>query len=176
MSKKVDPYSKEAQKNARAGAEFWYGEIWKTVGKCVFCDLKKKFIVYEKEGIVLTANVYPYIDGHLMIIPRKHIIYAKEFTPREWEIVREFMYLGKKLLKKHLKTKSVWTLYREGPMGEESDKTVEHLHIHLIPYINGLIEKHYQPINIIAEELADKLRKDQKWIDEKLKKFERKYK
>jgi len=57
---KVDPFSKKARISARTthkGGKLWYDKIWKTVGKCVFCDLKKKYIVAEIDGMVLTMNM-----------------------------------------------------------------------------------------------------------------------
>ena len=29
-----------------------YEDIWQSVGKCVFCDLKDKYIIFEENGIV----------------------------------------------------------------------------------------------------------------------------
>ena len=37
-------------KNARTSD--WYDDIWKTVGKCVFCDLREKYILFEENGMV----------------------------------------------------------------------------------------------------------------------------
>src|SRR5579862_8707139 len=76
-----------------------YDNIWRSVGKCVFCDMREKYIFHEEDGVVMTVNLHAYIDGHIMIIPRRHIKSVKELTPAEWEIFRKFMYIAKKLIR-----------------------------------------------------------------------------
>lgn len=120
----------EYYRDARTGG--YYGKIWTTVGKCVFCDLRDKYIVYEENGIVLTVPLYAYIDGNLMIIPRRHVKSAKELTPEEWETVRKFMYLAKKMIRKVHGLKEMIYMVRDG--GNLVNSTVQdHLHIHCIP-------------------------------------------
>jgi dCMP deaminase len=120
----------EYYRDARTGG--YYGKIWTTVGKCVFCDLRDKYIVYEENGIVLTVPLYAYIDGNLMIIPRRHIKSAKELTPEEWETVRKFMYIAKKMIRKVHGLKEMIYMVRDG--GNLVNSTVQdHLHVHCIP-------------------------------------------
>ncbi len=47
---------------------------------CVFCDILKnsasdeeKFILHRAEFNFVILNIYPYISGHLMIVPFKHL-------------------------------------------------------------------------------------------------------
>lgn len=137
MKAQKNPHLSEEQqeqlrkKNARVTGE--YSSIWQNTGKCVFCDLKDKYILYEENGIVLTVNIYPYIDGQLMAIPRKHIQSPKELTPSEWQTIRKFNYIAKKIQKKLFGHKALWTLIREG--GERAQMTVsDHLHVQFIPF------------------------------------------
>jgi dCMP deaminase len=120
----------EYYRDARIGG--YYGKIWTTVGKCVFCDLRDKYIVHEENGIVLTVPLYAYIDGNLMIIPRRHIKSAKELTPEEWETVRKLMYIAKKMIRKVHGLKEMIYMVRDG--GNLVNSTVQdHLHVHCIP-------------------------------------------
>jgi ADP-ribose pyrophosphatase YjhB (NUDIX family)/diadenosine tetraphosphate (Ap4A) HIT family hydrolase len=160
------------KKKARSWA--WYDDIWKTVGKCVFCDLKDRYVIFEKNGIVLTANLFPYIDAHLLIIPRRHIDYVKEFTNEEWMAVRGVMYVAKKVLRKVFKVRSVWFLYREGVLGK-GQKTVGHLHMQVIPYKEGLVKWNYQPISWAPGEVGDKLKDESKFMERKYEKYVMKY-
>ena len=161
-------------KKKRARSWDWYDDIWKTVGKCVFCELKNRYIIYEKNGVVLTANLFPYTDGHLLIIPRRHIEYAKEFSLLEWESVRAIMYVAKKVIRKAFKYKNIWFLYREGALGE-AQKTVGHLHIQVIPYKKGLMKVNYQPISWAPGEVGDRLKEEVKYMDNKYEKYLMKY-
>ena len=120
----------EYYRDARTGG--YYGKIWTTVGKCVFCDLRDKYIVHEENGIVLAVPLYAYIDGNLMIIPRRHIKSVKELSPEEWETVRKFMYIAKKMIRKVHGLKEMIYMVRDG--GNLVNSTVQdHLHIHCIP-------------------------------------------
>ena len=67
-----------------------YDDIWQSTGKCVFCDLRDKYVIYEENGVVLTIVLFAYIDGHCMIIPRRHVRSVKELTPVEWETIALF--------------------------------------------------------------------------------------
>lgn len=123
--------NQEMMKIART--QDWYDSIWKTVGKCVFCDLRDKYILHEENGIVLTINLYPYIDGQMMAIPRRHVSSPKELSSREWETMRKFSYIAKKIIRKAHGHKGMWSLIREG--GEVANMTVtDHLHMQLVPF------------------------------------------
>lgn len=120
----------EYYRDARTGG--YYGEIWTTVGKCVFCDLREKYIVHEENGVALAVPLFAYIDGNLMIIPRRHVKSVKELTPEEWETVRKLMYIAKKMIRKVHGLKDIQYVIRDG--GQAVNSTVQdHIHIHCIP-------------------------------------------
>lgn len=108
-----------------------YDGIWQSVGKCVFCDLRDKYILFEEDGMVLTIVLYAYIDGHMMIIPRRHVRSMKELTPTEWDTVRKLNYIAKKLIKDVHGIKGMQFIQKDGA---EAQSTVEHIHFHCIPF------------------------------------------
>lgn len=108
-----------------------YDGIWQTVGKCVFCDLNPKYVFFEQDGIALTITLYAYIDGHMMIVPKRHITSAKELTPTEWQAVRKCMYIAKKLIKKVHDIGGMQLVQKDGSTAQS---TVEHVHFHAIPF------------------------------------------
>lgn len=108
-----------------------YDGIWQNVGKCVFCDLKDKYIFYEENGMVMTITLFAYIDGHMMIIPRRHVRSIKELTPVEWETVRKFSYIAKKLQKRVYNARGFQLIQKDGI---DAQGTVEHIHFHCIPF------------------------------------------
>lgn len=119
----------EMYRDARVTGE--YNRIWKSVGKCVFCELNEDYVFYEENGIVLDVALYAYIDGHIMIIPRRHVLSVKELTPEEWETMRKFMYIAKKLIREVHGIKGIQIVQKDG---EGSQSTVGHLHFHVIPF------------------------------------------
>lgn len=163
----------EYYRDARTGG--YYGDIWTTVGKCVFCDLRDKYIFYEENGVVMAVALYAYIDGNAMIIPRRHIKSVKELTDSEWQTVRKLMYIAKKLIRKVHGIKGLQYLIRDG--GIEAQSTVsDHLHIHCIPFdAPDLSTWNYRKLKYTPLENADLYKKQQKKIHELSKKFEAKY-
>ena len=100
---------------------------------CIFCKIIKKEIpcnkIYEDNAFLAFLDIQPVSDGHMLIIPKKHIVWMQE---AEDETIAEIFKLTKKLM---LAVKN----------GMECDyvqvsivgKDVPHFHIHLIPrYFN----------------------------------------
>jgi len=108
-----------------------YDDIWQNVGKCAFCDLKDKYIIYEENGVVMTVALFAYVDGHFMIIPRRHVRSVKDLTPDEWETMRKFMYIAKKIIRDVHGIKGMQIVQKDGAVAQS---TVEHIHFHCIPF------------------------------------------
>lgn len=108
-----------------------YDDIWQSVGKCVFCDLNEKYVFYEEHGVVMTVALYAYIDGHFMIIPRRHIRSVKDLTAGEWETMRKFMYIAKKIIRDVHDISGMQIVQKDGAVAQS---TVEHIHFHCIPF------------------------------------------
>ena len=155
----IDPHSQEAQLTAREKG--FYDQVLASVAKrkkCVFCDLKKRYIINEKSNIVLTVALFPYIDGHLLIIPRRHITLMNQLNKKEQETVFYLAKKGCRLLKIAFGIDSVWFLEREGK-GVKAGKTVEHLHFHLIPYDPSVIKIGEKKLTVTPLDAANKLRR-----------------
>jgi diadenosine tetraphosphate (Ap4A) HIT family hydrolase len=164
----------EYYRDARTGG--YYGEIWKNVGKCVFCDLREKYIVLEENGLVLAVALYAYIDGNLMVIPRRHVRSVKELTPDEWETARKFMYIAKKMIRKVHSIKGVQYIIRDGGITAQSTVS-DHLHIHCVPFdAPDLSVWNYRELKYTPLENAELYRRQNKKMAELGKKFEEKYK
>lgn len=151
-----------------------YDQIWQSVGKCVFCDLNEKYVIYEENGIVLTISLYAYIDGHCMIVPRRHIKSSKELTASEWETIRKLKYIAKKLIKDTHRVKGMQFVQKDGA---EAQSTVEHhLHFHCIPFdAPDLLEWNYRKLQYTPLENAEKYRSARKKIITTGSKFDKKY-
>lgn len=141
--------------NARKDGK--YEKIWQSTGKCVFCDLKDKYIIKETEKAVLTVNLFPYIDGHLLVIPKRHVELFSKIEKEEWEDIKNLADTGIRLLREVLGIEEVWVVHR-APGGHKANKTVAHTHMLLTPYKKGLVDWHYQEITISPLDLANKLR------------------
>lgn len=119
----------ELYRDARTTGE--YDQIWQNVGKCVFCDLRDKYIFHEENGVVMTVVLYAYIDGHFMVIPRRHVHSVKELTSDEWETMRKMFYIAKKLIRKVHGIRGMQIVQKDGA---QAQSTVEHIHFHCVPF------------------------------------------
>lgn len=150
-----------------------YDGVWQNVGKCVFCDLNDKYVIMEENGIVLTIALYAYIDGHMMIIPRRHIRSVKELTPSEWETMRKFMYLAKKMIRKIHGIKGMQIIQKDGA---DAQSTVEHIHFHCIPFdAPDLTEWNYRKLVNTPVENANAYKQISDSVNKLSKRFDEKY-
>ncbi len=104
---------------------------------CIFCNIDKDRIILENEDVFAIYDMFPVNKGHMLIIPKKHILNyfeADEQTKIQlWKLVDEC----KKMADKRFAPQG----YNIGiNCGEAAGQTVMHLHIHLIPRYSGDIE------------------------------------
>jgi len=100
---------------------------------CIFCKIVKREIpchkVYENKNFLAFLDIQPVSHGHILIIPKKHIVWMYEADDKT---ITDIFKLTKKVmlaLKKAMKCDyvQVWV------SGEE----IPHFHIHLLPrYFN----------------------------------------
>ncbi|MFA5773594.1 MAG: HIT domain-containing protein [Candidatus Paceibacterota bacterium] len=96
---------------------------------CIFCKIAKGKIpchkIFEDKNFLAFLDIQPVSHGHILIIPKKHIVWMYEVDDK---IIAGIFKLTKKLmlaLKKSMKCDYV----QEWVSGEE----IPHFHIHLLP-------------------------------------------
>ncbi|MDB5178319.1 MAG: hypothetical protein JWN01_262 [Patescibacteria group bacterium] len=152
-----------------------YDDIWKSVGKCVFCDLRDKYVFFEENGIVMTVSLYAYIDGHFMIVPRRHIRSIKELTQAEWDTIRKFTYIAKKLIKEVYGISGMQLVQKDGANAQST--VDQHLHFHCVPFdAPDLAVWNYRKLKHTPLENAELYRTAHKKIAKLSTKFDQKYK
>ncbi len=122
---------------------------------CIFCKIINGDIpsrkLYEDDKFIVMLDISPASKGHALVIPKEH--YANIYELPE-ELCAEAMKLAKKMV-----AKMTEVLHADGfnilqNNGEVAGQTVHHFHMHLIPrYENGQELFHYEPLNMMAEEL-----------------------
>lgn len=161
----------EYYRDARITGE--YGKIWQSVGKCVFCDLDDKYVFFEENGVVMTVPVFAYVDGHIMVIPKRHVRSVKELKPGEWETMRKFFYLAKKMIREVHGVKGMQIVQKDGA---EAQSTVEHIHFHCIPFDNPELSTwNYQQLEDTPFDNAEKYRASRDKLEKLSKRFGKKY-
>lgn len=111
---------------------------------CIFCKIIKGELpsktVYEDELIKIIMNINPTTNGHLLVLPKEHMVNIMDTTDEvimhSVKVIRERIYPG---LKKTLNCKGL-TISQNNELGQE----IKHFHIHLTPrYDNDLVDFNY---------------------------------
>ncbi len=133
----------------------------KLAGGCIFCDLpgegpdnfRENLILGCGEHTFIILNRYPYNNGHLMVVPRRHVSDPSLLDDREYRMLSELL------------RRATQALYRAtGPhavnLGMNLGRTAgagihEHCHYHLVPRWDG--DNNFMPvvgnIKVISEGL-----------------------
>ena len=99
------------------------------MGNCVFCKITKgelpSYKIYEDSDFLSFLTIEPVSDGHLLDIPKKHIVWMQDADDKT---IAGIFILTKKIMKAvKIATKCDYVLI--SIVGTE----VPHFHIHLIP-------------------------------------------
>lgn len=102
---------------------------------CFFCEnLDRSRIMKESGKVLVLLNLFPAVDGHVLVVPREHFCSLDELP----DDVRAEMFAeairAAAVLKTELGVSSVNILINEGP---DAGQTVEHMHMHVFPRREG---------------------------------------
>jgi histidine triad (HIT) family protein len=99
------------------------------MNSCIFCKIVKKEIptkfIYEDKNFLVFLDIKPISQGHLLIIPKKHIVWMQEADDK---VIGSIYKLAKKLMRTLIKSLGC-DFVQLSVIGNE----VPHFHIHLIP-------------------------------------------
>jgi len=107
---------------------------------CVFCDAPRpphpdSLIVYEHKTCYVILNLYPYNNGHLMVVPYRHTSSLASLTPEELHEMADLQALSEKALVEAYSPHGINVGINLGkPAGAG---VLEHVHVHLVPRWNG---------------------------------------
>jgi len=97
----------------------------------IFCQIKEKLenqIIYETNNFYLLHDGFPLLEGHLLIIPKKHILCFLELE-KDNKLKQEYLKLKNKV-KEFLKENYINPVFFEhGKIAQ----TVLHAHLHALP-------------------------------------------
>lgn len=96
-----------------------------------FSNINKKDTIDESKNFFVIPARSPYVDNHIMIIPKKEIYLLKDLSEEEKKEMRDI--INDRTDKLHKKHKSVNLLLRDGIVWWNCGKSINHLHFHLIP-------------------------------------------
>lgn len=102
--------------------------------KCVFCKPKKEYVVLETKKIILMTNKFPYGEGHLLVIPKRHVNNILELTSKEREEIFNAIDLSTFALKQFMNPEG----FNIGcSIGSVAGESINHLHFHVLARYKG---------------------------------------
>lgn len=101
---------------------------------CEFCNtevlLAQECISLRTEHWKVIVAIYPYLDGNVMIIPKRHVSDTVELTESEWADFRHALDGAKRRLGEIFSAES----FNIGlNLGEYSGRSIDHIHWQIIP-------------------------------------------
>jgi ATP adenylyltransferase len=133
--------------------------IGKETESCVFCDIARmedgaeNLIVHRGKTCYIVLNLYPYNNGHAMVIPHRHVASLAEMSDEE---KLEMMQLAD-VLQRALE----WVLDAEGfnlgmNLGRVAGAGIPgHIHLHVVPRWLG--DTNFMPVTAETKVLPEKL-------------------
>jgi ATP adenylyltransferase len=108
---------------------------------CIFCRIlkekkdKQNFVFIRTKHSYAVLNIYPYNNGHVLLVPNRHLKDISDLTRGEREDLLDLLDTTKALLQKVLNPKG----YNVGMnLGRIAGGGIPgHLHIHLVPRWRG---------------------------------------
>lgn len=100
---------------------------------CIFCKIINGEIpsctIYEDEIVKVFLDIHPEANGHMLIIPKKHILNLDDMDLDTLNHIMEIAKKMKKLLEEKLHIDGLTLIQNNGAVQE-----VKHYHLHLKPY------------------------------------------
>jgi len=132
---------------------------------CIFCNItdpgRSDLIVARGRLSFVILNLYPYNNGHLMVVPNRHVPNLASMAPDELAELMQLTRRSEIVLNEAYKPQGINVGINLGrPAGAG---VADHLHVHLVPRWNG--DTNFMTVvgrtRVLAEELpatADRLR------------------
>jgi ATP adenylyltransferase len=130
--------------------------------KCIFCQMlsfdpndRKNLLVDSDEHTFTVLNLYPYNNGHLMIVPKRHTSDFSGLTSDELTESFKKLQLAEKALCKVLNPHG----FNIGAnIGRVAGAGIEdHIHFHIVPRWNG--DSNFMPVigdvKVISQDLQE---------------------
>lgn len=128
------------------------------VKACPFCDpmILDRQLVYEGDHLVVLLDHTPRVEGHLLIVPKEHLLAVHELSFDAWIELRALIRHSAAVFAECLHTQA-YTLLEKNHCPQFQE--VPHIHFHLFPVGNKRWEEIFNidPVRLKPEELQQKV-------------------
>lgn len=116
------------------GEVYKFGDIGFIMDGCVFCKIVsgeiKEGAIYENENFIVIKDAYPMLEGHLLVVPKKHY---DNFLEMSSEIYGELLVAAREVIKK-MEIENFNLIVNNGSV---AGQVVNHFHLHILPRKEG---------------------------------------
>jgi len=116
---------------------------------CLFCKIIKgevsSKIVYQDDAVIVFMDAYPESDGHMLIVPKRHILDLNDMDNETWSHILNIAKDMRKLIEERLNPDGLTLIQNNGDV-----QAIKHFHLHLKPYYK---EKKATPIDEVYKKL-----------------------
>ena len=134
-------------------------KIIKSTKGCVFCRIQAQqkdrdnYVVLRMKHCYCVLNIYPYNNGHLLIVPNRHVNNFKGLRRVEREEMMDLLELSQDLLEEIMKPQG----YNIGiNLGKVAGAGFPgHLHIHVVPRWKG--DVNFMPVTAQTKVISQSL-------------------
>lgn len=126
---------------------------------CVFCRIiagkkdKQHLVFIRKPKAYAVLNLYPYSNGHCLVVPNRHVADISKLTPEEYSALMELLKEAKGLLETALEPHGFnigMNLGRIAGAGIPG-----HVHIHVVPRWKG--DHNFMPVTAATKVISQSL-------------------
>ena len=116
--------------------------------KCMFCakmesvDDEQNYVIERRQHVFALLNIYPYNNGHLMVVPNRHVAEIEELTDDEMLDLMKLVRDMKILLKEKIAAHGFNIGLNCGTVSGAG--IADHLHFHIVPRWAG--DTNFMPV------------------------------
>lgn len=122
--------------------------------------------IFETKSLRVLVDYAPRIKGHLLVIPKRHVVSAHELSKEEWGELGEVIPKIVAVFEKALNTNQYMIFEKNGPLAYQE---IPHVHFHLMPVTEAgsweFIFKNYAPPKLSKEQLQQEVEYFKKYFN-----------
>lgn len=131
-------------------------------GICPFDNMDSSLMILKNDYAYLIPAEAPYVKDHLLVVPKRHVLRLEDLKQEELKGALDLVKSAVEALRK--KYPAVEVEYREGKDLEDAEKSIPHLHFHIIPMWKGVRLKRTNRKFLSLKELKEETRRIKDWM------------
>jgi ATP adenylyltransferase len=152
----------------------WRSEYLRTPGSgsCLFCDIasapekdRENLVLHRGPTAFVLLNRYPYINGHLMIVPHRHVPDLRSLERTELDEITRLLVLSEEALSRGMECMGMNGGWNLGGCAGAGVK--DHIHVHMLPRWDG--DSNFMTTvggsRVLSESLEDSFERLRPWFE-----------